>query len=318
MSLSNRRAGCLYGQAIGDALGIPVEFKASWQIAKMYDTHGELLFYRATPDHIGGSFAAGEWSDDTAQAICLLEALLEPLGGFESTFAAKLQQWLRNNSKGSGSLTRKVLLDSMFHLAPVEVAKAVWENGGKKAAPNGAVMRCSVVGMVRPEDMPWTVEMARRSALVTHADPRCVASTVAISALVAGLISNESIADARKQALVEAKKYDREVEDYASMSLEGLMLSEGMGSPRPPIGYTYKCMGAAFWALRQLEDGRRFEDILSYLLAEGGDADTNGAVAGAVMGAYLGANHLPEYLVKGLIDKPKLDSLLEKLNVTGH
>lgn len=81
-------------------------------------------------------------------------------------------------------------------------------------------------------------------------------------------------------------------------SLNDLQLDES-----GKIGYTYKCMGAGFWALRQ----ENFRDALEAIAFEGGDADTNGAVAGALLGCKLGASALPDTWLYGLKYKDWLD-----------
>ena len=55
------------------------------------------------------------------------------------------------------------------------------------------------------------------------------------------------------------------------------------------IGYTFKTLGAGFWALRQ----NHFRSALEAIVFSGGDADTNGAVAGALLGCKLGMKGLP-------------------------
>jgi len=70
------------------------------------------------------------------------------------------------------------------------------------------------------------------------------------------------------------------------------------------IGYAFKCTGASLWALRHLkllmersagsepsESSMLVSATLSLLIAEGGDADTNATVAGALLGCYAGFAH---------------------------
>ena len=59
----------------------------------------------------------------------------------------------------------------------------------------------------------------------------------------------------------------------------------------PWLGYTYKCIGSGFWATRY---GTNFRTSITELVLEGGDADTNGAVAGAMLGCKLGFKALPK------------------------
>lgn len=64
---------------------------------------------------------------------------------------------------------------------------------------------------------------------------------------------------------------------------------------RNSIGYTLKCMGAGFWSLKKND----FREALQKIVLEGGDADTNGAVVGAMLGCKLRhTTKLPESWTK--------------------
>jgi len=86
------------------------------------------------------------------------------------------------------------------------------------------------------------------------------------------------------------------------------------------IGYTFKCLGAAVWSLRQAifrapkDDAEKaivFKELITTLTMHAGDADTNCAAAGALLGAYLTLNGLPGDWRKELIHA---DWLLEKVD----
>lgn len=81
---------------------------------------------------------------------------------------------------------------------------------------------------------------------------------------------------------------------------------------RKTMGYTYKTMGAGFYALR---NSREFRKTIMELVMEGGDADTNGAVAGALMGCKFGFKKLPEDLLN-FPHRKWLDKKIEKFLVT--
>jgi ADP-ribosylglycohydrolase len=80
------------------------------------------------------------------------------------------------------------------------------------------------------------------------------------------------------------------------------------------MGYVYKSLGAAIVALRSAmksdwsgsEERRKysnrtiFENLITEIVMEGGDADTNACVAGALLGAWLGYMALPAHWCEGI------------------
>jgi len=75
------------------------------------------------------------------------------------------------------------------------------------------------------------------------------------------------------------------------------------------MGYTYKALGAAIWALRQ----PNFVHALHLVALEAGDADTNGAVAGALLGTRIGLSHLPSEWIAQFPHRGWLLNRAEKL-----
>jgi len=76
------------------------------------------------------------------------------------------------------------------------------------------------------------------------------------------------------------------------------------------IGYTYKCIGSGVLLLRNATD---FKESITELVLEGGDADTNGACAGAMLGCKLGYSKLPLDWLNALKEKAWLDRKVDKL-----
>jgi ADP-ribosylglycohydrolase len=336
--MSNRLLGTLYGQAIGDALGLPAEFKSSGVIAAKWPDPKWPSKYENTVRTLQ-KWDAGEWSDDTEQALCILDAYLQgveegrdPADPLDlSILASQIMNWAVTNGRGMGKHTEKVLENPLFCIDPVYASQVVWEASQGNAAPNGAVMRTSYVSLLRPWDLDWTAAAAADAARTTHYDPRCVASAVAVSVAIAANINGEDSDRVLTTALRYAKVHDPGCEPYiTSMTLEELQLDEGMSQGAgykanigAPIGFTYKCLGAAFWAFREClrredevpgfahhpgVDQVIFLDVLRAVIRAGGDTDTNGAVAGAMLGSFLGAKGTPDNLILGLNPKSALDT----------
>jgi hypothetical protein len=81
------------------------------------------------------------------------------------------------------------------------------------------------------------------------------------------------------------------------------------------IGYTLKCFGCGLVGLRS---DLSFEHTMQLVAREAGDADTNGAVCGAMMGVRLGYRALPLEWLRALPNKQWLDrKIVAFLGVAG-
>ena len=331
--------GALFGQGIGDALGLPAEFNSKSALLermKVWDDEWPNKYRGVRRGSVEG-WKAGDWTDDTEQAVAILVAYLgsvdegrDPADSVELTkVAEKFMQWAIDDGRGMGHLTGQILDNAMFCLMPQVVAEDMWKASGRRSAPNGAVMRTAPMGVLRPLDAAWTAREAAEVAKVTHFDPRCVASAVAVSVTISKLVTGSTIPEAIEAGIAAGREHHPEVEKFARMSLAELDLDEGMEKGRgAPIGYTYKCMGSGFAALREywrqadevpgfaFHDGVAqdlFKRTLTQIVMEGGDADTNGAVAGAMLGAFVGYSGIPDWMKDDLLGKNQMEGLYQRL-----
>jgi len=74
-----------------------------------------------------------------------------------------------------------------------------------------------------------------------------------------------------------------------------------------------KCLGAGLWALRHsAKHSVDFETSIRAIVLQGGDADTNAAVAGALLGCYKGHSQLPQHWVSAMPYAPWLEAWVQK------
>ncbi|XP_071082757.1 ADP-ribosyl-[dinitrogen reductase] glycohydrolase-like [Haliotis cracherodii] len=321
----------LYGQAVGDAIGLLTEFLTKEEAKEEYGEvrkQLELEHKHLWPDVHRTRWEEGDWTDDTDQMILILQSLIDNDGQVKpEDFAERLKFWSRNGfpelgdrvGMGIGTTTAKVIANPEFVTEPHKAAREWWESG-KMAASNGAVMRTCILGV----QQFWDTEAVAHNALdicrTTHYDPRCQASTVAVSVAISLMLMrapqhlkrsgkyrvNKIIQDSfqKAAACLETQEQKKELKSFLEMkNIRNLRLSES-----GKIGYTYKCLGAGFWALKQKD----FRKALQKIVMEGGDADTNGAVAGALLGCKLGMSALPASWVANLKHKAWLDDKIEK------
>lgn len=297
-SVRNRMLGVIYGHAIGNALGLPAEFLTKKEVQDRFP--GGLTRYKDDK---------GIWEDDdTLQMLCLVDDIVENGHINPATLAKKLLRWLETDGRGCGNLVYSVLTHRDFLNDPFRAAADRWELSGRENAPNGALMRTSAVGLLRDDVEKNTVEACR----VTHADPRCIGSCVIITEIINNLVwhNRELTADEIKCI---GEKYDSRIAEWVDMAENGTLEDLDLDMPHA-IGYTLRSLGAALWAYFHSPD---FITALAAISEEGGDADTNAAIAGAVLGAKFGFSGIPPYYIANIENpapvRDKADALINKI-----
>jgi ADP-ribosyl-[dinitrogen reductase] hydrolase len=299
VELRNRFLGVLPGLALGDALGAPVEFRSQAELAASH------------PDGVreitgGGIWKPGEPTDDTQLALQLAESLAAATRLDLNDLCARLVRWLNSKPKDVGNLTRASLENLRAGDAPSESGAIAWEDSGRKAAGNGSVMYCAPLGLLHLRAQDALVDDASAVSRVTHYDPRCVGGCVAVATAIAGLVRGDD------DAFERAARAGGTVSDDVRAVIE-------RAEARPPEalrvdgadrGYVLVTLELAFSALAHAES---FEDGLVRVVSRGGDADTNGAVAGALLGARFGRSALPERWTRATLAVPRLGALGETL-----
>jgi ADP-ribosyl-[dinitrogen reductase] hydrolase len=288
------------GLAIGDALGATNEFKTKEAIAL------------PVRDLLGGGWLglkAGEITDDTEMALCILEAYAS--GYSLQKVAENFLAWLLGKPKDIGNLTRAALGELKRGVSPRESGRLAWEQMSQSGAGNGAIMRCSPTALLRPHDREVRVIETIEIARITHFDRRAVEAALWQNAMLAALLckhpdpwsaAQEELGFARAEQgweVVRGEDVLDWVERGRSLSVDALNTS----------GYA---LATAQIAAFVLENTHNFEEGLVLAVNQGGDADTIGAVTGALLGAKYGLAAIPERWTNGLLWRSKLENALEK------
>lgn len=296
----DRYRGALLGLAVGNALGCQVEGQSSEAIRSRVP--GGVR-------EIPSDESSMPWDDDVAQALELAEELLREGEFDQDAYLQRLIRWMEENGRGIGIQTYRVLKLAKAGAPGTEAAWTVWEASGFHAAGNGAVMRCAPVALRWRTDPLRLIQDAGHSARVSHYDPRCVWTTVATCAAIAhGLTGTHWTLHELADGL-EGAGAPEEVADAVRRSAVADLSDLELGEPRS-MGYTVRAMTAGLWAFLNATD---FETPLLQVINAGGDTDTNGAVAGAVLGARFGAHAIPDRWADRLYDLRALESLADRL-----
>jgi len=290
--LKNRYRGCLLGLAVGDALGAPLEFLEREEIEQRF---GLLR------DMVGGGWLdtePGEWTDDTQMALALARSIVRVGEIDPADIAVLFVEWFNTMPKDVGNTTAR----SLRHLADgvpwSEAGVQTLQELGGSAPSNGSLMRSAPIAMMNCGDEEALIRHSIDVSRITHADPlacwSCVALNLGISALLCD--SGDAI---RAAAGVPQEDVMRAV----------MRSSVDRGDVRSG-GFVLETLQSAFWAFRH-HDG--FEDVVVAAVNLGGDADTVGAVAGALAGARYGATAIPDRWLSVLQQRDEIIELADRL-----
>jgi ADP-ribosyl-[dinitrogen reductase] hydrolase len=306
----DRVVGALAGLAIGDALGVPVEFES--RAARAADP--------VTGMRSGGTWRteAGTWSDDASLALCLAESIV--LRGFDPEDSGRRSlAWLdeglwtaRGLAFDVGGATRRAL-DRIRSGMPAVMAGGRGENDNG----NGSLMRilpASAWLAALPEPARFRAIAAYSST--THGHPR---STLGcwLHCLVAGrLLRGDAPRAAYESAAAEARALlpslptavRAEAPAYARV-LDGSIASLGQSDVRGS-GYVVHCLEASLHCLVSSPD---FAACVLAAVNLGEDADTTGAVAGGLAGLAYGMQGIPREWSSAIARSAEIEALAERL-----
>ncbi|KAN0036199.1 hypothetical protein ACTA71_005503 [Dictyostelium dimigraforme] len=329
----DRLLGCIYGSVLGDAYGLATELLNKEQIIKIYGTN-PIPF----PSNIRTSHSCrwlrGDWTDESDQMILVMDSFIESGGKIdEVNFAKKLQKWVTSgfpelgDQAGIGSSFSSIALQSQFTSNPFYVSEKNWVTSGRRSATNGSLPRAPILGCIQYDKLATVISNSSALCKVTHFDQRCIISSNVLAITVAMLLNNA----ATKKALLSSTErkndeVDHVIEEVAkgacnmlsgsiqervefeeiiyNTSLESLNLSYS-----DSLSYVFKGLGAGFWGLRS---NYSFKDTLNLVVREGGDADCNAFICGALLGCKNGYSNLPKEWLCALPYKEWLDQKVVK------
>lgn len=298
----DRFKGSLYGQAIGDALGLGTEGMTDEDLAWKYP-HGLQHYSQIFQDRHRKRWKVGDWTDDTDMMLCIAHAVIEDKGVNFTNIARHFKMWAMDEPMGIGENTYKVLNIADYVEKPFEVSRMVWKMSRYQSAANGGLMRTSVVGLF-PNHV---TECAENICKLTHYDPRCVGSCVIVSSLIHALVYGGKVPDCQDM-INTAMEYDERIADYIGLARNETDITNLMDDDH--MGYTLVTLSVALWAYWHAAS---FEEGLLAVVNAGGDADTNAAASCAILGAKFGFSSIPQEYVDGLIYKDQLDDTVESL-----
>lgn len=311
--------GALYGQAVGDAMGMPSEL---WPLQQVSDYFGWITHFLPGPaENIAANgFIAGEYTDDTQQAVALMDALLAAEGRVEpERIAHHIMLW----AERIGAFEKNILGPSskaalLAFRAGTPVAE-IAANG----VTNGAAMRVAPLGCLLPSgDLPAFIEAVRQSCSPTHKSDIAVAGAFAIAWAVSRAIEGADWATIKQELPARVEQVQQQHITTFSPSLSRRLVwaleftaslshrqdSEALAELYHTVGAGMDTIESIPMALALVELADTDPQRCAILAANlGGDTDTIGAMATAICGALRSVAAFPTEWIATINSANKID-----------
>lgn len=306
--MHNHLQTILIGTAIGDALGVPVEFQPRGYLKanlvtdmREYGTHDQ---------------PKGTWSDDTSLMLCLAESMVEGLDS--NTLAQKFIAWKNDNlwtphgwvfDIGIGT---RVAIERLEDGMTPELAGGIheWDNG------NGSLMRIlPLVLHIKDQDIEERYEWTKKISSITHAHLRSVMACFYYLEFAKKIIEGKDKFQAynelqseltqyfeqRKINPIEIHKFHRLLNDDISKVEEDNIKSSG---------YVMDTLEASIWCILTTNN---YKDAVLKAVNLGHDTDTTGAVTGGLAALIYGMDTIPNEWINMLARKDDIMNLTKCL-----
>jgi len=292
---------CILGHAVGDALGVPVEFQSRKQLEQTPVTDMRGFGSYSVP--------AGSWSDDTSMTLCALDALAEERFSWEAVMV-NFGKWYYNDEfTPTGRMfdvgfTCGSAIDSFFirHTDVCHCGRRDAQSNG-----NGSLMRIIPFALYGYSHPNMLRELVETGSALTHAHPRSQIACFIYACILLNLIETRS-KNAVIEGIEEAKRYYGGTNDwgyYANLSAIG---KRSRGSIRSG-GYVVDTLEAALWCLITTDS---YRDCVLKAVNLGEDTDTVAAVAGGLAGTLYGQAGIPQEWLDTLLKRDYIEHLCEK------
>lgn len=294
------RAG-LYGLLIGDALGVPYEFHDAQDLPheRELDMDPPPGFPRAH-----ASVPPGTWSDDGAQALCLLESLNHDPALDLAHFSQLLLAWRESGHMTPDGRVFDVGIQTSRALDALRRGAAPSDAGprGERDNGNGALMRCLPVVFIATSD-DEAVDLAMRQGLPTHGHIRSQLCCAMYALIARRLLEGASAGEAVERAGANLRQ---RFGGSASAPEMNLVLNTSH-EPGRGSGYVLDSLWSAVQCLLTTSD---FQTCLQRAVSLGNDTDTTGAISGGLAGLRYGFDAIPERWITALHGRDTVDALL--------
>lgn len=301
---SNHLQTILIGTAVGDALGVPVEFQPRGYLKanlvtdmREYGTHEQ---------------PKGTWSDDTSLMLCLAESMREGLDS--NTLAQKFIAWKNDNLWTPHGWVFDIGIGTRIAIERLENGMKPELAGGfdERDNGNGSLMRIlPLVLHIKDLDIETRYDWTKKISSITHAHVRSVMACFYYLEFAKKIIEGKDKFQAYNELQSELTQYFEQrkinpIEIFKFSRLLGEDISKMEEDNIKSSGYVIDTLEAAIWCILTTNN---YKNAVLKAVNLGHDTDTTGAVTGGLAALIYGMDNIPKEWINTLARKDDIINL---------
>ena len=302
--MSNYLQTILFGTAVGDALGVPVEFQP-----RSYLKANPVIDMREYGTH---EQPKGTWSDDTSLMLCLAESMREGLD--INNLAQKFIAWKNDNLWTPYGWVFDIGIGTRIAIERLENGMTPELAGGfdEMDNGNGSLMRIApLVLHIKDLDIDERYEWTKKISSITHAHVRSVMACFYYLEFAKKIIEGKDKFQAYNELQLELTQYfeQRKINPIEIHKFHRLLFEDISKVEEDNIkssGYVIDTLEAAIWCVLTTNN---YKDAVLKAVNLGHDTDTTGAVTGGLAVLIYGIDTIPTEWINTLARKDDIINL---------
>jgi len=301
----------LFGVAVGDALGVPVEF-----------TNRELLRRRPVTDMIGyGAYRnlpPGTWSDDSSLTFCLAEVLTK---GFDiNAIGQNFVKWRYENYWTATGEVFDIDIATQQAIQRIKDSERpeLARNTYVASNGNGSLMRIApLVFYLLDKPINERFELTKQVSSITHGHVQSVIACFYKLEFARRLLINKNKFEIYNNLQEIISPYFQTISiDQAEVAeFDRLLKSDIHKLTKEKIAsssYVVHTLEASIWCLLRTNN---YKDAVLMAVNLGGDTDTTAAVTGGLAGLLYGYDNIPDEWIQKIARKQDIANLAERIRL---
>lgn len=302
--MKNNIDGAIMGAVVGDAIGLPFEFKNRNEIKKRDIRRQKIRGYHNQP--------IGTWSDDSSMIFCTMESMLKGynIKDIGDTFCRWKYEayWTPYGILFDiGGTTAKAIMNINLRSDYTGLAE-------ENHCGNGSLMRIIPLLFYIKNNRENRFNIVKEVSSLTHSNMVCIIACSIYLEICLNILDGCNKKDSYNNMINVIKSYYKEYElelklfeNILNKDISKINKDELSGS-----GYVVSTLESSLYSFLT---SKNYKDSIYKAILIGEDTDTIASITGGLSGLYYGYENIPDKWIKSIARRKEINALIDDFKI---